>query len=171
MSGLPGSGKTSIGGALARTLNLPLIDKDTILDELFEQRGVGDAAWRRALSREADRLFQAQAFASSGAVLVSFWRVDGMPEDSGTPMEWIRDLPARVVHVRCDCPPRLAAERFAERRRHGGHLDATRTFDDVLASIEAQSRLGPLRLEPSVDVDTTTPVDVAALAKAIREIA
>jgi hypothetical protein len=41
----------------------------------------------------------------------------------------------------------------------------------AIASIEAQSRLGPLRVEPSIDVDTTTMVDVAALAKAIREIA
>jgi shikimate kinase len=36
VSGLPGSGKTTLGRRLAQALNLPLIDKDDILDRLFE---------------------------------------------------------------------------------------------------------------------------------------
>jgi len=39
---------------LAPALNLGLIDKDDILDRLFEAKGIGDAAWRRAVSRESD---------------------------------------------------------------------------------------------------------------------
>jgi uridine kinase len=164
ISGLPGSGKTTLGRELARALNLPLIDKD----ELFDARGTGDASWRRALSRESDQLLKSQALASPGAVLVSFWRVDGMPEDSGTLIDWINDLQAPIVHLRCRCPPRVAAERFAQRRRHQGHLDSTRPFADLLESIEAQSRLGPLPLEPSIDVDTTVALAVTALAAKIR---
>ena len=89
ISGLPGSGKTTRGRRLAPTLNLPLIDKDDILDRLFESKGVGDAAWRRRLSRESDVILQQEASNSSGAVLASLWRLPGMPSDSGTPTEWL----------------------------------------------------------------------------------
>ena len=52
ISGLSGNGKTTLGRRLAPALNLPLIDKDDILDRSFASKGVGDAAWRRTLSRE-----------------------------------------------------------------------------------------------------------------------
>ena len=58
ISGLPGSGKTTLGRRLASLLNLPLIDKDDILDRLFESKGIGDAAWRRRLSRESDEILR-----------------------------------------------------------------------------------------------------------------
>jgi shikimate kinase len=56
VSGLPGSGTTTLGRRLARALGPPLIDKDEILDRLFETKGVGDSVWRRALSREGDAI-------------------------------------------------------------------------------------------------------------------
>ena len=84
ISGLPGSGKTSLARQLAPALHLPLIDKDDILERLFEAKGAGGAEWRRMLSRESDALLEAEARASSGgAVLVSHWRQAGMPADSG----------------------------------------------------------------------------------------
>ena len=170
VSGLPGSGKTTIGRRLAEALGLPLIDKDEILDALFEQRGVGDQEWRRALSRESDESMRSRAMSSRGAVLVSFWRVTGMPADVGTPTEWLFALPAPVVHVRCQCPARVAAERFVARRRHPGHLDATRTLDDVLSGMEAEIRFGPLHIEPSIEVDTTVDVDIDGVVERLRQL-
>jgi glucokinase len=73
ISGLPGSGKSTLARRLAPLLNLPVIDKDDSLERLFEIKGTGDAAWRRALSRESDQLFQEEAFQARGAILVSFW--------------------------------------------------------------------------------------------------
>ena len=81
VSGLPGSGKTTLGRRLAPALGLPLIDKDDILERLFDTKGVGDTAWRRALSRESDAILQRDATAADGAVLVSFWRQPGMREE------------------------------------------------------------------------------------------
>lgn len=60
-SGLPASGKTTLARRLTSALELPLIDKDDILDRLFEERGIGDPAWRRRLSRESDRGLQDEA--------------------------------------------------------------------------------------------------------------
>jgi len=168
VSGLPGSGKSTIGHAVARRLDLPLFDKDAILDDLFGLRGTGDAEWRRSLSRESDRLFQNQAAAAEGAVLVSFWHVPGMPLDSGTPAAWLRELPAPAVNLRCVCPARVAAERFFRRTRHPGHLDPA-TFDTVLARIEAQAGSGALDIEPAIDVDTTEAVDVDRLVERLHD--
>jgi len=75
VSGLPASGKTTLAHKLAPALNLPVIDKDQILNRLFESKGVGEAMWRRALSRESDLILERRAASSDRAILVSFWRV------------------------------------------------------------------------------------------------
>lgn len=168
MSGLPGSGKTTLGRRAAEGLGLPMIDKDDILEELFALKGVATHEQRRLLSRDADRLFMERAAASSGAVLVSFWHVPGMPSDSGTPTAWLSALSSRLAHVCCVCPPELAARRFFERKRHAGHLDSARTFREILASIEALAVLNRLDLEPAIEVDTRGDVDVMDIARKIQ---
>lgn len=171
ISGLPASGKTTLGRHLATALDLPLMDKDAILDSLFDSQGVGDSAWRRALSRQADALFQTQAIASGGAVLVSHWRLPGMPLDSGTGSVWFQELPGALVHVRCICPPAIAAGRFLERRRHPGHLDADRSSAEILASLESLAALSPLGVLPRIDFDTSEPRSVEPLLESIRAAA
>jgi glucokinase len=147
-----------VGRLLAPALGLPLIDKDEILEHLFETRGVGDAAWRRKLSRESDAILQAEAMAASvtgGAVLVSFWRLQGMPPDSGTPVDWLPELSGQIVNVHCDCSPEVAAARFTGRKRHAGHLDEERRFAEVLSGIRMTAGLGWLEIGRRVVVDTT----------------
>lgn len=75
VSGLPASGKSTIGAALSTGLGLPLLDKDDILEALFDELGVGDAAWRTTLSRAADRILETLAERSRAAVVVSWWRL------------------------------------------------------------------------------------------------
>ena len=168
ISGLPASGKTTLGLQLAAALDLPLIDKDTILDSLFNSQGVGDSEWRRALSRQADALFQIQAVNSGGAVLVSHWRLPGMPPESGTDTAWLLELPGTLVHVQCICPVPLAARRFLDRRRHPGHLDASRSYAEILRSFDALASLGPLGVVPRIDVETSEPRWVEPLVQRIR---
>lgn len=168
VTGLPGSGKTTVGRNLALALGLPLLDKDDILVRLFESKGTGDKAWRRTLSRASDEMLEREAQDSGGAVLVSFWHLPGMPADSGTPTAWLSGLSSLVIGVRCVCPPDVAAARFVRRRRHPGHLDDDSTFAEVLASLEAQTRLGPLDFKPSIDVDTSRAVDMDKLVQRVE---
>ena len=161
VSGIPGSGKTTLARRLASAIGLPLIDKDDILEHLFETRGIGDHAWRRSLSRESDSLFQAAAEQSAeGAVLVSFWHHPGMPRDSGTPTSWLASL-GTIVNVHCVCPPAIAAARFATRRRHDGHLDTTTRHEDLLKQLLALSALGSLHFENRFEIDTSGEIDGA----------
>jgi len=170
ISGLPGSGKTTLGGQIAHLLNLPLIDKDDILLELFDAKGMGDAVWRRSLSRESDGIFQRKAAAAGGGVLVSFWRLDRMAEDSGIPTEWIRGVCRPIAHVHCVCAPEIAAERFCRRKRHPGHLDSTHAFEEILAGIQKLARLNPPDLGARIDVDTACKPNVDELVRQIHRV-
>src|SRR5690349_22393578 len=103
LTGLPASGKSTLGRAVAAALGLPMLDKDDILEALFDSLGVGDAEWRRRLSRAADEVLRRQALASHGAVLASWWRHPASGEESGTPCEWLRSLPGALVELHCVC--------------------------------------------------------------------
>jgi hypothetical protein len=168
ISGLPGSGKTTLARLLAPALKLPMIDKDDILERLFEPKNAGDAASRRMLSRASDVILEVEATASAGAILVSFWRQDGMPADSGTPTQWLMGLAGHLVHVHCACDPEIAAGRFFERERHPGHLDRAKPYDEVLAGILALSRLKPLEIGPKVIVDTSQEPQLDAIIHEIH---
>jgi energy-coupling factor transporter ATP-binding protein EcfA2 len=165
--GLPGSGKSTLARRLAGVLNLPVIDKDDILEGLYESKGVGDAAWRRVLSRESDRMFQDQASASMGALLVSHWHLTGMPVDSGTPTNWLSDLSGRMVNLHCVCSPEIAAGRFVRRKRHAGHLDSRASELEVLASLRRIAGLEFPEIGNRIEVDTS---EEPALDSIVREI-
>jgi AAA domain len=168
ISGIPGSGKSTLAQRLAPALSLPLLDKDTILERLFELKGVGGLAWRRALSRESDLLFQEEAAASNGAVLVSHWHLPGMAADSGTPTNWLAQLPGELVNVHCKCDADVAVERFIRRNRHVGHLDNKKLRADIMSDVRAVADLGPLNIGRRVDVDTTEAPELEALLREIH---
>ena len=169
VSGLPGSGKSTLAQRLAPALCLPLFDKDEILESLFESKGMGDVEWRRKLSRESDVIFQTQATTMQGAVLVSHWRLPGMPVNSGTPTVWLSKLSGRIVNVHCQCPAELSAERFIRRNRHPGHLDSERSHGEILASIRGISSLGRLDIGQPIDVDTSHTPDVDAVVRQVHQ--
>lgn len=169
ISGLPASGKTTLARRLAPALDLPVLDKDEILERLFESKGVGDAASRRTLSRESDAILQQDAAAATnGAILVSFWHLPGMPPDSGTPTRWLSALSAHVVNVHCTCALETAAERFLHRQRHPGHLDAQSSRTAILASFHRLSTLDPLDIAQRVQVDTSVQPPLDDVIREIR---
>ena len=170
VSGLPGSGKTTLARKLAPALSLPLLDKDDILEGLFETLGIGDADWRRRLSRASDEILQRLARNSSGAVLTSFWRNPEMSPLSGTPTDWIVSASRRIVEVYCVCDPQVAAMRFVNRRRHPGHLDSAKRVEDVLSGFRTLSATGPLGVGKVLRVDTVKEVDLNLVASEVKAL-
>ncbi|CAL9478254.1 hypothetical protein SUDANB178_02947 [Streptomyces sp. enrichment culture] len=164
VSGLPASGKSTLSYRLADELGWPVIDKDAILETLFDSLGVGDHTWRHRLSRAGDDVLFTIAARATHAVLDNWWHHDTAPER-------LRQLDARLIEIFCDCDPAVAAERFLRRTRHPGHLDPRLTPEQVaerVATIRA-TYPGPLRLGgPLLTIDTSRPLDIPALVKDVR---
>lgn len=169
VTGLPASGKSTVGRAIAAGLSLPFLDKDEFLESLFPVAGPHDVDDRQKLSRLADESFRSQALAGSGAVLASWWRHPCSSVESGTPSDWLALLPGPLVEVHCLCDPVVAVERFLARKRHPGHLDGQRAYAQLLAQFREQSPLGPLGVGSLVEVNTNEAVDAEVVLRQVNQ--
>jgi len=166
VSGLPASGKTTVAKRLAPRLQISLIDKDDILEGLFEGVPTITPAMRNELSRKSDTIMQDVARASAGAVLVSFWQAPDGRGAGGTPSAWLRDLAGRLIEIHCACDADVAQARFRARSRHAGHNDAARLSTLVSQFSELSGRY-PLGIGKLIEVDTRQRPDIDAVVRAI----
>jgi predicted kinase len=163
VTGPPGAGKSTLAGPLAAALRLPLLSKDMIKERLYDSLGpVGsdDADdWSRRLSAAAVDVLLTVAGRLPAVVLEANLR-----PRSAVQRERLAALDAVLVEVHCRCPPEVAAGRFAARagERHPAHPLAALP-DRLLAEFD-----GPVRLGTVIEVDTSAPVDVDAVAEAVR---
>lgn len=163
ISGLPGAGKSTVARALADALQVPLVDKDVVLEALFDSLGVGDGDWRTRLSRAADEVVFAMARDLPCAILDSWWHHDRHPAR-------LSALGRPLVEIHCSCPPTTALERFQRRTRHPGHLDREWTGEESQAWVRRAETdyPGPLDLGgPLIVVDTTKSVDLESLCRRV----
>lgn len=165
VSGLPASGKTTLARGVADRLAMPLLDKDTILEALFDALGCAGPEDRVRLSRAADGTLFRLAGSARDAVLVSWWHDDAA---------WrLRAAGEHLVEVFCDCSVEVAAKRFVGRQRHVGHLDHLRTPAEHLDSLRRASKIGPgpLGIGELVTAATDREVDADSVAEAVRAAA
>jgi predicted kinase len=163
VTGPPAGGKTTIARAIAERLRLPLIAKDTIKEALFDGLGTGDLAWSQQLGEATYlamlALAEESVAAGSDLVLEANFVRGGESR--------LAALPARFVQVHCSAPLELLVERYASRERHPGHVDSERI--DALRDAVETGRHEPLDLPGElIRIDTSAPVDVAALAASVR---
>ena len=169
VTGLPASGKTGLGIAVAKALSLPCLDKDIFLEALFDEYGVGDQDWRQKLSRQADQQFSHAALDCEAAVLISHWRPPGL-ERTGTPTDWVVENFENVIEVWCACAPEIAAKRFVARTRHAGHLDTHREAAEIHSWMTALAPHYPLALGPIVTASTETPTGLEPIIAEINRL-
>ena len=161
VGGWPGSGKSTLARALAAELRLPLLAKDEIKEALSDGLGRPQTVEEsQRLGRVAVLTLLRVAQRCPGAVLDSTWF------DYTRPL--LAALPGTLVEVRCIVPLDLARSRYYGRAatRHPGHLDTARTFDELWGR-----SVPPLGVGPLLDVDTSSSVDVPALARSIAAVA
>lgn len=170
VSGLPASGKSSLGRLLSGALGWPRLDKDAFLEALLAEAAPTTAQDRIVRSREADSQFRSAAVATREAILVSWWRHPQSSKASGTPTDWLANSIGDAVEVFCECPAATALKRFLDRTRHPGHLDEARDRQALAAQFVAAEKLGPLGLFPVIRVDTTSRTDIGALAKQVSDL-
>ena len=160
VTGLPASGKSTMGIEVAKLLDIPYFDKDDYLENLFTKRGVGNPDWRQSLSREADVEFREDSIAENEVVLISHWRPKGLNVQFGTPTEWISDHFEKVIELYCDCPVELAATRFRSRVRHEGHVDESRSIGEVINWLKGYEKYLPMNLGQKVVIDSTESIGI-----------
>lgn len=170
VSGLPASGKSTLAAPLGAALELPVLDKDTILESLFDGMPEVTADDRRVLSRQADDLLRERALTLPAAIVVSWWRHPRSFEASGTPTAWLAASGARLVEVFLRCDPAVAAARFVQRRRHPAHHDARFTHAQLLDQFERQARFGALGLGVTVEIDANATFDAGAVARDVARL-
>ena len=161
MSGYPASGKSTLGAALATELNWPLINKDALLAVIFDALGGanGDAALSLRSGQAAWAVFWFMAATHPHAVLDT--NIEPKNAEQRAKLE---ALGADIIEVHCDCPPDLAITRYAARAQGDRPAQRMTTLTpDRIAKYE-----GPVGIGRLVRVDTTKPVDISAVAAAVR---
>jgi predicted kinase len=159
VAGWPGSGKSTLAAALARHLGLPLLAKDEIKEVLMEELGMPQTvAESQGLGHVAVLTMLRVARGCPGAVLDSTWFDYALPLAA--------ELPGPLVEVHCLVPLHVARARFRGRARfqHAGHLDASRSAQELWDEPSSAPELGPV-----VEVDTSGPVDLAGLAAELEQ--
>ena len=150
-----------MAGPLAAELGFALLGKDRIKETLHDALGAPepDLGWSRRLGGAAMELLWTLAADAPAVVLEANFRPYSAYERGK-----ISALCARPVEVNCVCPPELAARRYAQRAAasHPVHV-VTALSPAFLAEFDRPVGIGDV-----ITVDTTGPVDVAAVADHVR---
>lgn len=161
VNGIPATGKSTIARAISQRMGWIILTLDTVKEPFFDQLGVGDREFNRALGR-----------ASYHAI----WSIiRDAPDDTTFIIDaWFGFQPREVLeaHIEragvgataeiwCHAPPEVLAKRYGDRldQRHAGHPGAT--FIPEL--IELAKRAAPVDRGPRFDVDTTQATDIEAI--------
>lgn len=158
---------------------MPFISKDDIKENLFDslrgnpQNSRGSRRGRTPVGKLLELRTSRQL---GGAAMNLLWRLAAdcpsavleanFRSQSDYERQRVTELCQQPVEVYCRVPPDLAARRYTERGaradRHPVHVVRSITAD-ALAQFQEPFNLGPV-----LEVDTTAPVDVDALAAQVQ---
>jgi predicted kinase len=161
ISGRPGAGKSSLAFPLAAELGYSLVTKDLVKEALHDALYIpgedkNDLAWSLRLTRASFTVLWTIAARAGDMVIEA-----NFSPHSDEALGQLRALGDRTVEVHCACPAEIAHARYSARSRHEVHQGTL-----PLSAMDKYNR--PVGIGPLITVDTTGPVDVAAVAAEIR---
>lgn len=152
-TGLPASGKTTLGRSVAASLGIPSLRSDLIKESLFDSIGYSTLAWSEFLTIVARDM----ALSLLPSVGPCVFDVFITPEQARRQLVPLVDT---IIELHCAVPYDIAWRRFVERarsgHRHPGHLDADVTLDFFVSSLEPQHVDRPFGLGGPVREISTT---------------
>lgn len=163
VNGIPASGKSTVARAVSAAKNWPLLSLDTVKEAFFAHLGAGDRDYNRLLGKASYQAIFAlvRDFPDDTAVVIDAWF-------GFQPFDVLESHAAhagieQTAEIWCHAPGAVLGERYRARlaSRHSGHLGASY----VPELVELAERAQPLGKYPLFDVDTTRPLDSAALLK------
>jgi len=161
VTGVPGSGKTTLGSALARRLGCAFLSLDELKEELAAEAPQTPRDWLRS-DAEGELVRRISAF--EGEAVVDIWIAPR--RDTARVAGLLAPWWPTLVEVQCTVPADVAVARYAARERGWPHLPAD---EQTLRRIRtAVAHPDPLDAPRTVVVDTTRRVAVASLARTLR---
>lgn len=163
VSGAPGTGKSTIGAALSKALEIPFFSLDEVKEALGDSLGTGDEGWSDRLGDAAAEVVFRLAETQSPAVLEGWWRRERR--------ERVIERFAGALEVFCRCEGQVAERRMRRRHeawRHPVHRDV---INPGILDGHAQlsESVEPLRLGPHlIEVDTTSEVSLEMMIEEVR---
>lgn len=162
INGVPASGKSTVARAVADTYRWPLFALDTVKEPFFDALDHVDRALNSRLGTAAYRaIFDTiRAFPRPHTVIVEAWF-------GFRPLELLQSHMAsagigEAVELWCHAPASIVCERYAARvpLRPAGHPGLA--YIPELEVLVANAK--PLGVFPSHSIDTSKPLDSAAVA-------
>lgn len=146
MAGLPGTGKSTCANLIARQLQLPVIDKDDVL-ELVRTSTVRDELEQGRLTYDVLFSLASRQLENGVSVVV----------DTCLAYRWLRskfanvatDCGARMLVVHCECDDEMARARIAARVTHGLPHRNLSEYDRLRRLFE------PFDARPHLTIDTS----------------
>ncbi len=128
VSGLPCTGKTTLGRCIAKELRLPFVHKDGLKERLFEHLGWSDRAWSKQLGRASAELLyyfaETQLAVGRSLVLESNFDPAFATPRFRALQEQYNFVP---IQIQCKAEGEVLLQRFKTRaesgERHPGHVD------------------------------------------------
>ncbi len=174
ITGLPASGKTTIGKDLAQRLDIPFISKDGIKESLFDTLGWKDRERSKNIGVASYSVLyyfvETLLKANASFILESNFKPEfDNPHWSALKNQYHFD----VVQILCKTDGEVLFDRFKKRagsaERHPGHVDATN--DAEFKETLLKGHCEPLTMEGNViEIDTTNwkKIDIDALAQRLK---
>jgi glucokinase len=126
-----------------------------------------DRAWSMRLGAASVELLWSLLPQCPAGAIVDLW-LDPRRDAGSAQRGLARAGVQAAFEILCDCPAEVAAQRYAERPRHAGHL---RADEATLQRIrESGPLMAPLQIGPALRVDTTRAVDLDSIVAWLRTV-
>lgn len=176
ITGMPGTGKTTLGRKLSDKYNLPFISKDALKERMFDTLGWNDKAWSLKLSaashRIMDYLIYEELKAGHSIIIESNFK----EEIDSERFRFIQEQTGcALVQVLCWAKGEVAYERFVKRidtaERHSGHVEELPLEQIKEDFITADGKDTPLKINgTTAELDTSylDLIDYKSIYRAIE---
>ena len=168
IQGAPGSGKTTLAESLSRRLSYPIVSKDALKEVLGESLSVSTVADSMIIGKAAIAAMYAATSMylsnNKSCIIESAFVTEFANSDM---KKLLQETGAAALQLYCSAREEERVRRFNERYASGSrqtvHLDGLRSGNDG----DAQQTYRPLDIESTITLDTTLPLDIEEVVKAM----